>query len=632
MSEEQKHTQETLGDTPVEALAERPVEAPTEDPVEPPVEPSAEPSTGPPEQPSDVAPEQKQRKLVGFAPEPEEDLKEHHKYLDERKADRFKSNPFSKIPPELAYLEPRSEGPRPLPHLQNPFQPSHKPKSIDEVRDRRALPIKELSVANKQTELNFNYYEIWLPVASDKVLVDVKYVSLTSLDFAKINRYPINLSNQYVGLGHTFVGTVVKAGSRVESVELAPGSVVFGSVNPQERKGSMQSTLIVNPARDVLIPVPQETLEQLSNVNVKLSFSPLSSFLVADGDVSDLSLESELAETVGSEDYGDSFHIDSLAKLSVFPSSYCRAKQALTLMDGVFANQRSANIIINGGDTDLGYTLVQTLLSSLYSDVLERLNVVLVVQDASVEKVRNFVGRCGGNTAFRKVHVVAYDVKNEDLKLPGEKLPVVYKKPSLFAADMLGAMFEALPADEKVTSQNVTLVKADLFVDVVGSKKMFQHSVAMKELDEVNFPFKQKILPGAALQQIFGGRKGPLFEKLLKPKMNGATFVSFCRFYADEPSYLIDKLHDYSNSDMFSPFSLKWTQGLANLFVSGYNYYERLDLEVKKLWIQEGLRLLLKGELKFNVSEVTDWRNNFRKYMSTLRQHDDHYVFEIEKF
>ncbi|KAF3985836.1 hypothetical protein FT663_05131 [Candidozyma haemuli var. vulneris] len=589
--------------------------------------------------------EPKKRKSVGFAPEPEEDLEEHHQYLDDRRKDREKSNPFSKIPPELAYLESKPEGPKPLPTLQNVFEPKVKAKPFKDMRDRRCVAVKDISVVNKQTELNFNYWETPNPCSSDSVIVDIKYVSLASYDISKLNKYLVNLSNTKVGLGFDFVGTVIRPGSKLEGSEFTPGTTVFGVVNPEERKGSLSSALVVTPGRDILIAVHDEVLTKLEALNVNLSFDP-TSFAIGteaedhDGSSSDLfSSNSDLPQVAANvakraDPKNDSqlkADVPDLAKLSVFGSSYCRAKSALSVMDQVFARNASANVLINGGDTQLGYTILQMLFSSVYTDVLETLNVFLVVKESSLSKVKNLAERFS-NGGSHKVHVISYDLVNEDLVLPGEKTPINYKKVPFFASEIVEKMFEALPPDASIDTSNINKCKLDLFIDIVGSKKMFQGSMSMGSLDEVNFPFKKKMAPGVQLTTLFGKSKGPLFEKLLKPKAEGCSFISFCKFNLPEPSYSISKLVDFTGADVFNPWASKWSQALANQFVAKYSYYEKFDLEVKKSWVEEGLRLLLKGELRFPIKEVSDWRNRFKQHVNELKHHDGQIVFEIENF
>lgn len=585
------------------------------------------------------AAEPKKRKLVGFAPEPQEDLKEHHQYLDDRKKEKLKSNPFWKIPPELAYLDHKPEGPRPLP-LELPLPEPKKVIPFSEMRDRRCVAVKDISVVNKQTELNFNYWETPNPCSSYCVIVDIKYVSLTSFDISKLSKYLVNLSNSKIGLGYDFVGKIIRPGSRFEGSEFTPGTTVFGILDPQSRKGSLLSAQVITPGKDILIAVPDEVLTQLSSVDVCLDFGPSETFAIeADTEDSD---QQDLATPTSEPPKSDNtqeatkevkepVEVPNLAKLTVFGSSYCRARLALLLMDLVFSRQTQLNILINGGDTHLGYTILQTLFSSVYADIIDSLNVILVVKESSLPKMKNLVEKIG-NAGSRRIQLVAFDMVNEDLILPGEKVPVNYKKVSFFASEIVDAMFAIFPHNELIDVKNVDRCKIDLFIDIVGSKKMFQLAMSMSSLDKVNFPLKERLSPGVKLTTIFGKSKGPLFEKIMKPKAEGCSFVSFCKFNLSEPSYLITELVDFTSKDIFNPWGLKWLQGLANQFVARYNYYEKLDLEVKKSWVEEGLRLVAKGELKFAIDEVVDWRHQFKKHVNALKARDGHVVFEIETF
>ncbi|PIS53565.1 hypothetical protein CJI97_003246 [Candidozyma auris] len=591
----------------------------------------------------------KRSKSVGFAPEPHEDLKEHHQYLDDRKRDKQQSNPFQKIPPELAYLDSKSDHPKPLPTLTNVFEPKVKAKPFSEMRDRRCVAVKDISVINKQTELNFNYWETPDPCKADCVLVDVKFVSLTSYDISKLSKYLVNLSNTKVGLGFDFVGKVIRPGQKFEDSEFAPGTTVFGVLDPHDRKGSLSTAIVVAPARDILIAVPDEVLTQLESLDVTLSFSASSEFTIGDADDNDArSSSSELfssnsdipqarvpqgksdrAVTIESSDM--KVEVPNLAKLTVFGSSVCRVKSALSLMDQIFKRQHKANILINGGDTHLAYTFIQILFSSVYSEILDDLNVILIVKESSLARIKSLASRIESKRSG-KIHVISFDMENEDIVLPNEKVPINYKKIPFFAAEIIEAMISAVPANETVNAQNIDKCKLDLFIDIVGSKNMFQHGMSMTSLNEVNFPFKKKLSPGVNMTDLFGKSKGPLFEKLMKPKTEGCSFVSFCKFTLPEPSYSISNLVDFTSKDLFNPWSAKWSQGFANQFVAKYSYYEKFDLETKKAWVEEGLRLLLKGELKFDIQEVVDWRHNFKKHVNDLKIHDAHVIFEIETF
>lgn len=578
----------------------------------------------------------RKKKLVGFAPEPEQDLNEHHKFLEQRRKEKLQSSPFWKTPPEFAYLERHKEGPKPLPTFSKKKAP--RVKKLEDLKDLPTRAVKEISVVNKNTALNFFYHEINVPVGPDRILVDVKYGSLSSFDLEKLSKYKLNLSEVRVGLGYDFVGEIVGVGKKYDNhPSLKVGTYVFGVVNPADKKGALQTLLIANP-KDVLIPISQELMEAMKKVKLKLTFNQPSSFLV-EGDELDSDSDLDLSDNSNSDDVPPTLPpkqdpwavLFELAKFCTFSSLYCRAKQALSLMESVFKREGAANIIINGGDTGLGYTLAQVIASSAYSNILQSYNVILVVQDSSSKQVRRLADRLNSG-GLKKFHVLPFDLENEDLVLPGEKVPINYKKPRYFATELLNCMFQAVPELEKILTVNVDRTKIDLFIDIIGSKKMFQSNVDMKMLDQNHFPMHDRLAPGVKILSLFGKSKEPLFTKLLRPKNAGSAFVSYCDFSIYTPSYSVDKLVDKANAGIFNPWGLKWSSEIANLFVSKYNYYTLFDLEVRKDWVNEALQLVLSNELRVKIDHVVDWRNNFRQYIEEMKERDGQTVFRVESF
>lgn len=578
----------------------------------------------------------RKKKLVGFAPEPEQDLNEHHKFLEQRRKEKLQSSPFWKTPPEFAHLERHKEGPKPLPTFSKKKAP--RVKKLEDLKDLPTRAVKEISVVNKNTALNFFYHEINVPVGPDRILVDVKYGSLSSFDLEKLSKYKLNLSEVRVGLGYDFVGEIVGVGKKYDNhPSLKVGTYVFGVVNPADKKGALQTLLIANP-KDVLIPISQELMEAMKKVKLKLTFNQPSSFLV-DGDELDSDSDLDLSDNSTSDDVPPTLPpkqdpwavLFELAKFCTFSSLYCRAKQALSLMESVFKREGAANIIINGADTGLGYTLAQVIASSAYSNILQSYNVILVVQDSSSKQVRRLADRLNSG-GLKKFHVLPFDLENEDLVLPGEKVPINYKKPRYFATELLNCMFQAVPELEKILTVNVDRTKIDLFIDIIGSKKMFQSNVDMKMLDQNHFPMHDRLAPGVKILSLFGKSKEPLFTKLLRPKNAGSAFVSYCDFSISTPSYSVDKLVDKANAGIFNPWGLKWSSEIANLFVSKYNYYTLFDLEVRKDWVNEALQLVLANELRVKIDHVVDWRNNFRQYIEEMKERDGQTVFRVESF
>lgn len=620
----------------------------------------------------------KRKKSVGFAPEPVEDLKEHHQYLKNKNEQNLQSNPFWKIPPELSYLQKKAEGPKPLQLAVKPKAAKKKNINLDDMRDLPTRAVKEVSVVNRNTSINFFYHEIEIPVGPDRILVDVKYVSLSSFDLTKPYLYPVNMSDVRIGLGYDYVGEVVGVGSKYKGSEVFKvGTKVFGVTSPVARKGSLQTLVIVNP-NDIVIPLTGDDIERIDKIDVS-AFLATAAFAIDDSPAnsgassasSELFSDNEQAETT--EVAGNTKNLDSadgssadggplgqpqetpaapetrsskatskttrkdpyaiteappaLAKYATFAASYCRAKQALQNVEPLFRKQKSATIIVNGGDTELGRTIVQVVASLAYS-FLEKFNVILVVLEEKKTETEKFASRFSRGAS--KVQVVTFDLRNEDLILPGERVPINYKKPAFFASEIIDALVAGIDMASNVDKATFLDAKADLFVDVVGSKKMFQKDVDFLVLDGASFPFTQRLSPGLTATSVIGRSKGPLFLRVLKPKPTGSAFVSFCKFTLSEPSYKVDKLANTS-SGLLNPWALKWGASLANLALS-YNYYEKFAFETKEEWVLEAKELVLKNELKVRIDHVVDWRSNFRHYADGLKDHDGHVLFRIEEF
>lgn len=580
----------------------------------------------------------KKKKSVGFAPEPEQDLKDHHRYLDQRRRDKLQANPFWKIPAELSHLEQRREGPKPLPKLP-PAVKSRKVKKLEDLKDLPTRAVKEISVVNRNTALNFNYHDVNIPVDADKILVDVKYASLSSLDLSKISKYALNVSKTRIGLGYDYVGEISSLGANYkDNPSYKIGQVVYGVTNPRDKKGSLQTLLVVD-SRDVIVPIDPADFEKLGEIDIELSVSLKSPFIIDENEVQIPPPESTTLEGITTPAPSNPKRVDpyqitealpTMGKLSVFSSHFCRAMQSLEIVHSKLVKQGLANVLINGADTNLGRTIVQILTSSLYSDILHKFNVILVVLNVNVASMNELVHSLGSG-GLRNLHVVPFDVENTDLILSGEKIPIAYKSPSLFASDILEKLFKFLPESEAIEG-NVEKIKLDLFVDIIGSCKLFQQPLDFKLLDELNAPWKARLGQGSKVSSLLGTGKQPLFTRILKPKNTGSAYVSYCKFDLSEPSYEVDKLADYSTKSIFDPWSMKWSSNIANLFVAKYNYYEKMDLEVKQQWVECALQLVLQGELKVRIDAFIDWRSNSRSHIEDLKKHDGQVVFRIENF
>lgn len=574
-------------------------------------------------------------KMVGFA-EPPEELAEHHKDLKRLEEEKKKSSSFHKIPAELQYLNRKDKNyPKPLPVQLHSHQ-HKKPGKI--LGDLKKVHVKDIAVINKDTEINFSFSFIELPIPNHNVLVSIKYANLNSWDIGKLNKYYYNLSDTKVGLGHEFVGEVVDVGKNV--TDFAKGDYVVGCVSPNGRKGSLSTTLLLNSSKDFMVKLDDITLEKMSSIDPYLKYSPEDA--VSDGEEEEPESEVELIDIktkveskIKSKANLNMFPVEEtlpdLAKASTIPVLYCKAKQALQHLK----EDTLPNILIAGADTNLGFTIIQLLTSSLYQ--FQRLTVVMIIKESNLREMKKWVRyfkRTANCNCDLNLELVTYDLINEDIVLPGEQTPINYKKPDLATADVLEAMFKN--AKELINTSNINNYKLDLVIDILGSHFLKKTRIRYKKLDYVNFPAFNNLDDNTSLSKLLHADvKEPLFVKLLKPKASMPGYVSFCKYTLKEPSYSIDKLIDYSTQSseqsIFNPWSLSWTSGFANSFIK-YNYYDELNLVTTREWIIEGLNMFLKQQVKFKIDAYIDWRNHYKDYVKEIRKTDGKVVFKVEDF
>lgn len=586
-------------------------ETPEEIPMEPKI--STEPKDSKPQIVGNI---HNPRKFVGFAPEPQDDLLEHHRYLEKRRKEKLKENPFWKIPSEFAYLDRSEKASKAVDTL--PATKTSKSLKFDDVPDRARRAVKEISTVNRSTVINFHYFQIRYPLLPNQIMVEVSFASLSSMDITKLNKYSYNISDEKVGLGYDFVGIVSKIGRNVDPSKFNVGTKVFGLLNPALRKGALQTCIVVNPS-DILILIDEETFSSLKDMDARFNASSAQPFAIDDGENASQepqTLKETKLKLPSKELYDVPDVLTPMAKFCTFGSIYCRAKQALATVDTCIQTRGNVNILINGADTTLGYTMIQILASSIYSRTLLAFNIILVVRQESISQTNAMVSYLGESN-MRRFSVISFNEVNDKFYLKGEAVPFTCKLPDNFATEIFQAVLAGKEPHNNTNSYNV---KLDLFVDIIGSKKMFQGSVDMS-----------RICGSDDFISTFGKEIEPLLLKLMKPKTSGCAYVSYKDFQAPEPTYLIDILAPPARP-FFNIWSTGWTLAIANQFVSHYTYYNKLELEVKAVWVKEGFTLLLQRELRMKVDKVADWRNDFRKEIAHLRHQDGTVVFKIEAF
>lgn len=596
----------------------------------------------------------KKKKAVGFAEEPVEELWQHHKQVEKKQRQEMKLHPFQKVPPELAYLEKKNNpGPQPIEKKPTKRQPSQ--ASLGKLGDLRNMPIKELSVQNKRTEINFHHTLVWLPVLKNQVLVDVEYVSLQLIDLAKINRYGLNLLEKKVGLGYEYAGTVSHIGT-INLYEIKVGDRVYGIIPTESHKGTMSSSLVILLTSDIYVIIDDDMWAKMDETNIKLDFlKPKDEFeidLDDDGDSESVEAAREhhqqqarrasdaTSTSVTTTGSNNTFHkkrsnpfalnqsyYPPMAKFSAISECYCRARQVLDHLKVT----TSASVLINGGDTILAQTILQVMFAEY--EQLAKANVILIVADSNKERTEAFIENMK-QVYYDPAKTFTFSVVTFDMApiafIPGKPTPeelavTNYKKLDYFAVEVIEKLFANHNAHigPPVLALTVNEWKLDLFVDIIGLKKYFQHSVGFDKMDEIQFPVHEHL--GAPLYEVFNGKdKLPLFLKLLKPKKYKLAFVLLCEWNVKNPLYLMDKLQPYKE------LKLALGNSLFNMMLY-YNYYDELMLRASEKWCINAYQLVVQEKLKFDIDAIVDWRDNTRKYLAEMRQTDMKMIFKVEK-
>lgn len=581
------------------------------------------------------------KKSVGFTAAPEEDLKEHHKVLKQKEEIKLKSSPFHKIPAELAYLEKRNSKIDPKPIIDknanhNPVPNSRfRLKDLPDLSKLKFFDVKNISVQNKETELQFHYTTINLPPSSDSVIVDIKFGGLNALDYAKINQYVLNLSNVKVGMGYEFSGVITNVGSSMAK-NYSVGDYVFGLIDPTSRRGSLSSSQLIYPNRDVLIKVDEETLNKLHQIDININTAGVGKdFQIEEDEQSSTTPKEDSKDDVASTSHKNSephSTLPPLAKLCSFPLLYNHSKQLLQHLN---PKNTEANILINGADTNLGLTLLQILLKEYPN--LEYMKLILVIREKSLKFMEGIVDQFQKKyynpLQTRDFKIISFDLFNDGLYFPGEKIPVNFKKPNFFASEVINALLVPLRHNggvgeqQKIDEKNINDYKLDMIIDLIGCKKYFQTtSTKINEIEEINLPFKQNI--STSLGKLFNGNvKEPFLTRILKPKKYGSSLVSACNFDISEPTYDIDHLVTFQEG-ILNPWSSSWTSNLLNNWTN-YNYHQETGLSFKQQWCQQALDLVLDDKLKFKIDGLTEWKN-FKK--KDVRVDDAKYILQVEDF
>ncbi|CAR22077.1 Ast1p [Lachancea thermotolerans CBS 6340] len=124
------------------------------------------------------------------------------------------------------------------------------------LRHVKYIPVKSLAFFSKNNPPRFSYEtRIKTPVPKDKLVVQVRNAALNPVDLKIMNSYTHNM-NREVGLGREYSGVITEVGGDLHS-EWKEGDEVYGVFfHPNLGYGTVQSSILVSPAQDVILRKP----------------------------------------------------------------------------------------------------------------------------------------------------------------------------------------------------------------------------------------------------------------------------------------------------------------------------------------------------------------------------------------
>ncbi|SCU89205.1 LAMI_0D12750g1_1 [Lachancea mirantina] len=133
------------------------------------------------------------------------------------------------------------------------------------LRHVKYIPTKSLIFYSVNKPPQFSYEKkIKTPIAKDRLVVQVTNVGLNPVDLTIMNSYTKHM-NREIGIGREYSGVVSEVGSNI-SQQWRQGDEVYGIFfHPNLGDGAAQSSILVNPSQDVIIPKPANlTFQQAS--------------------------------------------------------------------------------------------------------------------------------------------------------------------------------------------------------------------------------------------------------------------------------------------------------------------------------------------------------------------------------
>ncbi len=130
------------------------------------------------------------------------------------------------------------------------------------LRHIKHIPVKSLIFFSNNHPPQFSYEtKIKTPIPPDELTVQVEYVGLNPVDLKIFNSYQSHM-NYEIGIGREYYGKVSEVGSNLKDVWHVGDEVCGTYWHPNLAKGTCESTILINPKVDVIIPKPVNITEQ----------------------------------------------------------------------------------------------------------------------------------------------------------------------------------------------------------------------------------------------------------------------------------------------------------------------------------------------------------------------------------
>ncbi|CDO95021.1 unnamed protein product [Kluyveromyces dobzhanskii CBS 2104] len=132
------------------------------------------------------------------------------------------------------------------------------------LRHIHHVPVKSLIFYSKRHAPQFSYEtKIKTPIPKDMISVQVGFVGLNPVDLKIFNSYRSHM-NYEVGLGREYYGTILEVGSNLKDTWNVGDEVCGTFWHPNLGKGTCESTILVDPSVDVVLPKPVNITAQQS--------------------------------------------------------------------------------------------------------------------------------------------------------------------------------------------------------------------------------------------------------------------------------------------------------------------------------------------------------------------------------